>query len=41
MNLADLLQMTKPQAAQQSEGLGPIMQFLQMNHSQPAQQMQK
>jgi len=29
MNLIDLLQMTKPQAAQQqSEGLGPIMQFL-------------
>jgi hypothetical protein len=29
MNLIDLLQMTKPQAAQQQpEGLGPIMQFL-------------
>jgi Transglycosylase SLT domain len=41
MNLVDLLQMTKPQAAQQqSEGLGPIMQFLQMSHSPQMPQMQ-
>jgi len=37
MNLIDLLQMTKPQATQQqSEGLGPIMQFL-AQHSQALQ----
>jgi soluble lytic murein transglycosylase-like protein len=42
MNLIDLLQMTKPQAAQQqSEGLGPIMQFLAQNKApeMPAIQM--
>lgn len=31
MNLIDLLQMTKPQSARQSEGLAPIMQFLAQN----------
>lgn len=37
MNLIDLLQMTKPQAAQQQpDGLGPIMQFLSQ-HSQAPQ----
>ncbi len=42
MNLIDLLQMTKPQAAQQqSEGLGPIMQFLAQSRApqMPAIQM--
>lgn len=42
MNLIDLLQMTKPQAAQQqSEGLGPIMQFLAQSRppQMPAIQM--
>jgi soluble lytic murein transglycosylase-like protein len=42
MNLIDLLQMTKPQAAQQqSEGLGPIMQFLAQSKApqMPAIQM--
>lgn len=36
MNLIDLLQMTKPQATQQSsEGLGPIMQFLSQRGQAP------
>lgn len=41
MNLIDLLTMTKPQSARQSEGLAPIMQFLAQNKApqMPAIQM--